>query len=129
VTVFVNSTGEMLGDSVMDVCGAGVLLGLFVNPISSLIGTSLVRVLRMLGAIVMNTPDGLSVFSPTGVLVATAGAEEGAGGIGALEGGGVSGRQPVFAQQLILSGHSVSDDVMQGEWQFEFTSSQSLPQK
>ncbi len=106
-----------------------MLLGPLVDPISSLIGTSLERVLRVLGAIVKNTPAGLSDFLSTGVLVVTAGAEEGAGGIGALEGGGVSGRQPVFAQQLILSGHSVSDDVMQGEWQFEFTSSQSLPQK
>ena len=120
----------MLGDSVMvNVCVIGVILGALVNPISSLNGASLVREPRMLGVIVKNRPAGLTAFSPTGVLVVTAGAEEGAGGIGALEGGGVSGRQPVFAQQLILSGHSVSDAVMHGEWQFEFTSSQSLPQK
>jgi hypothetical protein len=130
VTEPVESTREMLGDSVMvNVCGACVLLGPLVNPVSSLIGTSLERVPRMLGAIVKNRSAGIFVSIPTGVLVFTAGAALGVGGTGALEGEGVSGRQLVFAQQLILSGHSVSDAVIHGEWQFAFTSSQDLPQK
>jgi hypothetical protein len=156
VGAFAVSICILLGNSVMaSVCWAGVLLGAFVNSNGSLIGASVVRGLPMLGAIEKNSPAGLPVPSAgltvtglpvpyaalpvpparlpmllfTGVLVNTSstGAEVGVGITGAMEGGDVTGRQPVFAQHFMSSGHSVSLAVMQGWWHFSFTSSQPVP--
>lgn len=156
VRAFADSICILLGNSVMaSVCWAGVLLGAFVNSKGSLNGDSVVRGLLMLGAIEKNSPAGLPVppagltvpglsvpsdglpvlparlpmLLSTGVLVNTfaTGAEVGVGTTGAMEGGEVIGRQPVFAQHCMSSGQSVSLAVMQGWWHFSFTSSQSVP--
>ena len=130
VRAFADSICILLGNSVMaSVCWAGVLLG--ANSIDSLIGASVVRGLLMLGAIEKNSPAGLPVppagltvpglsvpsdglpvlparlpmLLSTGVLVNTSatGAEVGVGTTGAMEGGDVIGRQPVFAQHCMSS--------------------------
>lgn len=47
--------------------------------------------------------------------------------VGLRVGGGVAGRHPVNAIQVIPSEHSVSWPLMQGSWQFLFASAQPLP--
>jgi hypothetical protein len=98
----------MLGNSVMaNNCWFGMLLGGFVNSIGTLIGASVIRGLLMFGTIEKNSTAGLPVLSAgltvpglpvPGLTV------PGVGRTGAMEGGDVTGQQPMFAKHLILSG-------------------------
>jgi hypothetical protein len=75
-------------------------------------------------------PAGLPVLLLTRVLVNTTfipGGKVRVGRVGAIEGGDVTGQQPMFAQHFILSGQLVSDAMMQGLWQSLFKLPQSFP--